>query len=411
MASSLRRNPFICILIIRQNPIFKKYKFNIQLPTTNYKLQTVKLQTSMPNDLLYQIALTLIPNIGAVQAKILIGHFADAESVFKAKTKQLSAIENIGEVRASSIKEFTDFTQAEEEIEFIEKYKIQPLFINDKNYPQRLLKCYDAPTLLYYRGTADLNHSKIIGIIGTRSHTDYGRQVTEKLVSDLQEQNILIVSGLAFGVDAIAHKAALQNNLPTVGVLAHGLDTIYPSQHKGLAKEMLQTGGLLTEFMRNTKPDKHNFPKRNRIVAGMCDAVIVAETAIKGGSMITAELAYNYNRDVFVFPGKITDSKSSGCNYLIKHNRATLLTDAEQLMQNLGWQQKKSNPKTQRELFIDLSRDEKIIVDILNEKDSIHIDELFLKSGLSSSAIAASMLNLELQGLINSLPGKMIRLA
>ncbi|HEY6977833.1 MAG TPA: DNA-processing protein DprA [Chitinophagaceae bacterium] len=364
----------------------------------------------MPNDLLYQIALTLIPNIGPVQAKILVEHFGNAETIFKASLKRLSGIENIGEVRARCIKSFQNFSAAEEEIEFIERYKIQPFFIADKNYPQRLLNCYDPPTLLYYRGNADLNASKIISVIGTRNNTDYGKQVTEKLVSDLKEENVVIVSGLAFGVDAIAHKTAIQNNLQTIGVLAHGLDTIYPSQHKSLAKEILQNGGLLTELRKNTKPDKHNFPKRNRIVAGIADATVVIETALKGGSMITAELANNYNRDVFAFPGKTTDTKSAGCNYLIKQNCAALLTGAQQLIEALGWEQKKAKPKTQRELFINLSDDEKVIVDIIKEKDAVHIDELFLKSGLSSSAIAASMLNLELQNVIVSLPGKMYRL-
>src|SRR4051795_7383633 len=187
----------------------------------------------MPNDLLYQIALTLVPNIGSVHAKILVEHFGKAEDIFKANFKKISAVENVGEVCAKAIKSFEDFSEAEEEIEFIEKYKIQPLFITDKNYPQRLLNCYDPPTLLYYRGNADLNTSKIISIVGTRSNTDYGKQVTEKLVSDLKEENVVIVSGLAFGIDAIAHKTAIQNNLQTIGVLAHGLDTIYPSQHKG----------------------------------------------------------------------------------------------------------------------------------------------------------------------------------
>jgi len=364
----------------------------------------------MPNDLLYQISLTLIPNIGAVHAKILLEHFGNAENIFKASIKKLSAVENIGEVKARCIKSFENFSQAEEEIEFIEKYKIQPLFISDKNYPQRLLNCYDPPTILYYRGIADLNASKIISIIGTRNSTDYGKQITEKLVADLTEQNVLIVSGLAFGIDVIAHKAALQNNLSTIGVLAHGLDTIYPPQHKSLAKEMLSNGGLLTEMRSKTKPDKHNFPKRNRIVAGIADATIVVETAIKGGSMITAHLANNYNRDVFAFPGKTTDSKSAGCNFLIKQNYAALLTDAQQLIEALGWQQKKPKSKQQKELFIDLSKDEKIIVDILKEKDAVHIDELTFKSELSSSAIAASILNLELQNVIVSLPGKMYRL-
>lgn len=365
----------------------------------------------MQNELLYQIALTLVPSIGAIQAKTLIDHFGDAESVFKASIKKLNTVEHIGEVRAESIRSFEDFEKAEEAIKFIEKYKIRPLFITDPHYPQRLLKCYDAPALLYYRGNADLNHAKIISIIGTRNNTDYGKQVTEKLVADLADENVLILSGLAFGIDAIAHKAALQNNLPTVGVLAHGLDTIYPSHHKGLAKEMLQHGGLLTEFMQQTKPDKHNFPRRNRIVAGMADATIVIETAIKGGSMITAELAYNYNRDVFAVPGKTTDSKSAGCNYLIKHKHAGLLTDAQQLIEALGWQKKKAKQKVQKELFIELSADERTIVDMLREKDSTHVDELFLRSGLSSSAIAASMLSLELQNVIVSLPGKMYRLA
>jgi DNA processing protein len=364
----------------------------------------------MTNNLLYQIALTFIPNIGPVQAKILVEQFGDAASIFKAKKKELSTIENIGEIRAKSIKDFNAFKKAEEEIDFIEKYKIQPLFISDKNYPQRLLHCYDSPTLLYYRGNANVNALKILSIIGTRNNTEYGKQITEKLITDLQQHQVLIISGLAFGIDAIAHRSALQNNLSTVGVLAHGLDTIYPPQHKSLAKEMLMEGGLITEFVKNNKPDKHNFPKRNRIVAGMADATIVIETAIKGGSMITAELANNYNRDVFAVPGKTTDNKSAGCNYLIKNNKAILLTDATQLIDMMGWETKKAKQKLQKELFIDLSPDEKIIIEILQSKESVCIDELYLKSGLSSSSVAAALLNLELQNVIMGLPGKMYKL-
>lgn len=367
----------------------------------------------MNNDLLYQLALTSIPHIGPVHAKTLSRHFSTAEEIFTAKQSLLEKIEGIGEVRARHIKKFSAFEKAEAEIKFIEKYYIHPLFITDKNYPQRLLNCYDSPTLLFYKGNADLNASKIIGVIGTRSHSDYGKQLTERLISSLSSQNILVVSGLAYGVDAIAHKTALKNNLSTVGVLAHGLDQIYPPDHTGLAKEMLNGGGLLTEFKSKTKPDKHNFPTRNRIVAGMCDAIAVIETGIKGGSMITAELANSYNKDVFAFPGKTTDAKSAGCNHLIKTNKAMLITGAEDLIEMMRWEenlnQKKEN-RQQKKLFIELSPDERIIVDILKEKEAVHIDEINLRSNLSSSAVAAAMLSLELQNCITALPGKLYRL-
>ena len=340
---------------------------------------------------------------------MLIEKFGDAQAIFKAPQALLEKTEGIGTIRAKKIKAFAAFPEAEKEIQFIEKYKIQPLFITDKNYPQRLLNCYDPPTLLFYRGEADLNCAKIVALIGTRNHTDYGKQLTESLVRELATQKILIVSGLAFGIDSIAHKASLKNSLPTVGVLAHGLDTIYPSQHGALAKDIIkQKGGLLTEFASQTQPDKHNFPTRNRIVAGMSDAVIVIESGIKGGSMVTAELANGYNKDVFAFPGRISDQKSVGCNYLIKNNKAMLLTEAAELIQIMGWEeQKKSIHKKQKELFIQLSPEEKIITDLLKMQDTVSIDELNIKSGLSSSAVAAAILNLELQNVVQSLPGKM----
>lgn len=364
----------------------------------------------MTNDLLYQVALTVVPNIGPVQARILTEHFGNAEDIFKASKKELGNIEGIGEVRAKCIKMFDNFSTAEKEIEFVEKYKIETLFLTDNNYPKRLLNCYDSPTLLYYRGNADLNSSKVINVVGTRNNTEYGRQQTEQLIEGLQSLQVLIVSGLAYGIDAIAHKSAVQNNLATVGVLAHGLDIIYPSAHAALAKHMMLNGGLLTEFKKETLPDKHNFPRRNRIVAGMADATIVIETAVKGGSMITAELANGYSRDVFALPGKVTDSKSAGCNHLITNNKAILLTDAAQLIEMLGWSQKKAKRKEQKELFIALTADEQILVDVLKEKETVHIDEIFLKSGLTSSTVAAAMLNLEFQNVIASLPGKMYRL-
>ena len=368
---------------------------------------------TMNSELIYQLALTEVPNIGCVHAKILAQQFGSAEKIFKAKQQLLEKIEGIGEIRAKAIKSFHDFSKAEEEIKFIEKYKIKPLFITDKNYPKRLLNCYDSPTLLFYKGDADLNTSKIIAIVGTRDHTEYGKHQTEKLIKELSSQKILVVSGMAFGIDAIAHKAAIKNDLPTVGVLGHGLDQIYPPEHSNLAKDMLKHGGgLLTEFRSNTKPDKHNFPTRNRIVAGMSDAAVVIETGEKGGSMITAELANGYNKDVFALPGKVTDHKSAGCNFLIRNNKAMLLTDAEELIEVMGWEEKIQKPKvkSQREIFIELSKDEKIIVDILKEKDLVHVDELNFKSGLSSSSMAVAILNLELQGVVATLPGKLYKL-
>ena len=250
-----------------------------------------------------------------------------------------------------------------------------------------------------------------MSIVGTRKNTEYGKNFTESLIEGLQEQNVLVISGLAFGIDTIAHKAALKNNLQTIGVLAHGLDRIYPSQNKQLAKEMIDQGGLLTDFMSNTLPDKQNFPKRNRIVAGMCDALVVIESGIKGGSLITAELANGYNKDVYAIPGKTSDKNSEGCNYLIKQNKASLITHADDLLQLMNWTPKEKKQKKQRELFIELTADEKIILAILQQKDGVQIDEVYFKSGLSSSAVASALLMLEMQNVVLSLPGKVYKLA
>ena len=361
-------------------------------------------------DALYTIALTQVTGIGPIQAKVLIEQFGTAAKVFEAPLRTLAAIEGFGLIKATAIKKFSDFKTIEAEINFCETYYIRILSLTSADYPKRLLNCFDAPTVLYYRGTADLNASRVISIVGTRVNSDYGKQLTEQIVKELTAQNVLIVSGMAFGIDAIAHKAALQNDLATVGVLAHGLDTIYPAQHTNLAKEMLQNGGLLTEFPRFTKPDKHNFPRRNRIVAGMADGTIVIETAAKGGSMITAELTYDYNRDLFAVPGKVTDAKSMGCNKLIQQNKATIFTTTEQMMEVLGWQKKKVTARKQRELFVELSKDEQTIVTILQSKETVHIDEIYLTSGLSSSSVAVAMLNLELQNMLVCLPGKMYKL-
>ncbi len=366
---------------------------------------------SLSTELLYQIALTLVPNIGDIHAKALINNFETAAAVFSASKKDLESLEGIGTVRANSIKKFNDFKRAEEEVAFVEKYKITPLFLTDKNYPQRLLNCYDSPSILYYKGNADLNSPKIIAIVGTRTHNEYGKTLCEKLIEELASEDVIIISGLAFGIDSIAHKTSVKYNVKTIGVMAHGLDMVYPSQNSGLAKQMITNGGLLTEFKSQTKPDRQNFPSRNRIVAGISDAIVVIESGIKGGSLITAELGNGYNKDVFAFPGRVNDTKSEGCNFLIKNNKAGLITSANDLIENMGWKKKKNiSPKKQRELFIELSTEEKTIVNILQQQEQVHIDELFIKSKLSSSAVATALLMLEMQNVVISLPGKLYKL-
>lgn len=365
----------------------------------------------MDKDILYQIALTIVPQIGDVHAATLLQHFEFAEDIFLARKTDLDKIPGIGTVRAKSIKTFNDFKKAEAEILFLEKYKIQALTRNHAGYPKRLLHCYDAPSVLYYKGKADLNSGRILSVIGTRKHTEYGKEITESIIQELAEYNVVIVSGLAYGIDADAHKAAMKHALPTIGVLAHGLDRIYPPSHASLAKEMAATGGLLTDFMSGTKPDKQNFPKRNRIVAGMADATLVIETGLEGGSIITAELANNYNKDVFAVPGKITDHKSAGCNYLIKTNKAALVTSGTDILDLMNWSNVPSQKVArQKQLFIDLSAEEQQIIKMLEEKITMHIDEINLGCDLSSSAIAGAILNLELKGAISSLPGKMYKL-
>lgn len=360
------------------------------------------------NERLYQLALTMVPNIGPVQARILLQHF-DIKEIFRARQRDLERIEGIGTIRASSIKAFNNFKRAEEELMFIEKFRIKTLFITENDYPRRLLNCYDPPTLLFYKGETDLNASRTVAIVGTRNNTDYGRKRTEKIIEAFSSQQILIISGLAFGIDSIAHKAALINKLPTIAVVGHGLDTIYPPENNELAKEMiLRGGGILTQFPGKTKPDKHNFPIRNRIVAGLADATIIVETNIRGGSMITAEMANGYNRDVFAVPGRTTDNKSSGCNELIRTNKAILFSDPAEFLALMGWTPKEMpERKFQKELFCELTSQEKLLVAILEQKELTPIDEINLKSNLNTSAVASALLSLELKNLVKGRPGKL----
>lgn len=361
--------------------------------------------------MLYEIAITIIPGIGDILAKKLIAWCGSVEGVFKEKKNHLMKIPGIGQTLAEIIKSADVLQRAENEAEFINKYKIQTYFYLEKNYPQRLKNCIDSPVMLYYKGNAHLNHPKIISIVGTRSATDYGREICRQLVSGLVSSDVMVVSGLAFGIDACSHKAALDHELKTVAVLAHGLDRIYPYVHKSLAGKIIQNGGLITDFMSGTNPDRENFPKRNRIIAGLSDATVVVEAAKKGGALITAEIANSYNRDVFAVPGRINDPFSEGCNYLIRTNRAALIQSADDICEMLGWQVKaKTAVSRQKKLFITLSPEETAIVDILRENGESSLNFICNRCEIASSKVAAALLNLEFEGVVSCLPGKMYKL-
>jgi DNA processing protein len=361
--------------------------------------------------MLYEIALTMVKGIGDVTIKTLLNHFGSAEEIFKVKKAQLQKIPNIGSKTADSILLKDSFTRAEKELNFIEKYKIQPLFYTSDNYPKKLRNCHDAPVLLYFKGNADLNNQKIVAIVGTRNATMHGKAFCDNLIAGLQQHGLLIVSGLAYGIDIAAHQASLNYKLPTIGVLGHGLDRIYPAVHRNVAEKMLANGGLLTEFPSETNPDRQNFPKRNRIIAGMADATIVIEAAKKGGALITAEIANSYNKDVFAVPGRSSDEFSEGCNFLIKTNRAQLITRVEDLEYIMGWMDIKTDqPKKQKELLLDLNPEDQKIVHIINEAGSISIDNLQIKMNMPQSKLAMALLNLEMQSVIISLPGKVYRM-
>jgi DNA processing protein len=362
-------------------------------------------------DLIFLISLTRVPQVGCIHARTLLQHFGSADAVFKAPLSSLEKLEGIGKIRARSIKSFRDFQTSEKEIKFLERYNIRALHMQHEDYPRRLLPAYDAPVILYYKGNADLNHKRIVSIVGTRHYTDYGKQITEKIVRELAVYDTLVVSGLAFGIDAIAHKTAIRNSLFTVAVLAHGLTSLYPSEHRSLSKEMLKQGGLITEFISTAKPDKHNFPIRNRIVAGMSDCTIVTETAVKGGSMITADLANGYFKEVFAVPGRLNDFKSAGCNWLIRNHQAAMLENIHDLAGMMGWDLRKTAiPDNPAVLSTPLNEVEQKIVAILKERQTVHIDTLNAVSGFPNSTNAGALLELEMKDLIFSMPGRIYRL-
>jgi DNA processing protein len=360
--------------------------------------------------LLYQIGITLIPGIGDINAKKLISYCGSLEAVFSEKPKNLKKIPGIGESTVNSILSQNVLTRAEEELKFIEQNKIVPLFYLDKSYPQRLKHCDDSPVMLYYLGNIDLNADKIISVVGTRRATDYGKGICDSIIEGLKDQEVVVVSGLAYGIDTQAHKSALHHQMSTLGVLAHGLDRIYPYSNRSLAEKMLSQGGLITDFKSNTNPDRENFPKRNRVIAGLADAIVVIESAMKGGALITANIANSYNRDVFAVPGKIGDKLSEGCNFLIKTNKAALIQSAEDIKYIMRWETKKESSSRQKKIFMEFTPDEELIMKILEETRESSFDYFIQKLGLSSSKLATALLNLEFEGMIKTLPGKMYRL-
>ena len=364
----------------------------------------------MDENLKYKIAISLIPHIGDMRAKRLISYCGSAEAVFSEKKAGLEKIPGIGEANAKAVLTQKVFERVDEEIKFIEKNKITPLFYLDKEYPKRLTHCEDSPVMLYFKGKANLNSEKVISIIGTREATDYGKQICEKLIADLAPYNPIIVSGLAYGIDICAHKAAMDNNLTTVCGLGHGLDKIYPAVHRTYAEKMLENGGWLSDFTSGTIPDRENFPRRNRIVAGMSDAPSVVESNVGGGSLITADIANSYNRDVFAFPGRVNDECSVGCNNLIKQNKAALIQSAADIIYIMGWEQKLKNAPIQKQLFVELKPEEEILVNLLKEKESVNVDDICLFAKMPMSKVSSLLLTLEFSGIVKSLPGKRYRL-
>lgn len=360
----------------------------------------------MDRQKIYEIALTLVPGIGDVNGKKLVAYCGGAEAVFCESRKALMQIPGIGEQTVNCISSQKTMLRAESEAFFMEKNGVQPLFYLDTDYPKRLQHCHDSPMMLYYKGNADLNAARAVGIVGTRNITDYGKHVIDEIVEEMSADNILVVSGLAYGVDTMAHKSALKYDLATVGVLGHGLQIIYPADNYKLAHNMLARGGILTEFLSDTKPDRENFPKRNRIVAGMIDCLIVVESALKGGAMITAEIANSYDREVFAIPGRMGDIYSEGCNNLIKTNKANLMISAADMRYIMRWDHDAKVVAKQMRMFRDFSEDERKVLDVFGDDSTVHIDQIIVATDLTPTKIASVLLSLEFDGVVTALPGK-----
>lgn len=362
------------------------------------------------NELHFLLALQKVEGVGDITAKKLLNHCGSAEAVFKTKASQLAAIDGIGKFLLQNLKDKTIFGQAEKELRYIQDNRINCSFFKDENYPERLQHCIDSPILLFSAGNINLKEKRIISIVGTRQVTSYGMDFCKKLIADLAPLDPIIVSGYAYGVDIVAHQAAMENNLQTIGVLAHGLNQIYPKTHKKYMSKMEENGGFMTDFWSSSHPDRENFIKRNRIVAGISEATIVIESADKGGSLITANMANDYNRDVFAVPGRASDKYSQGCNNLIKTQRAHLLSNAADLIYILNWDLEKKTKPIQKQLFITLDPEEQLIFDFLQKNGKEQMDRIALECELPIFKLSPLLLNMELKGMIRPLPGKLFEI-
>jgi DNA processing protein len=366
----------------------------------------------MGSSLLHEVAIGLIPGVGCQNTKQLISYCGSAEQVFKTPKGRLLKIPGVGEVLADAVIKQDVLKKAEEEITWAEKREIEILFYTHKKYPERLRHFPDSPALLFFSGHTDLNSVKTIGIVGTRQATSYGKEVTEKIIEEIKIYNPTIISGLAYGIDIHAHKAAISSKIPTIAVMASGIDIIYPSVHRETAQKMKENGGLITEYRPGTKPDPSFFPARNRIVAGLCDAILVVEAAFRGGALITAEIANSYNREVFAVPGNLGSKYNEGCNHLIKTHKAHIYTSVKDLEYILNWDLEKPSANVKKyNLSETLEGDERTIAEILVTTDNLQIDELSWKTNIPISKLSSILLAMEFNGLIKALPGKKFKLA
>lgn len=358
-------------------------------------------------ELFYLLALLKVDGVGDIMAKKLLTYCGNAEDVFNTKINQIAAIDGVGSVLLRNLKDRTVFEKANQELEFIKSDGIKVSFFQDEDYPERLKHCIDSPVLIFSSGNINLKNKKIISIVGTRQITSYGTEFCKKLIEDLAPLDPVIVSGFAYGVDIVAHQLAMDYNLQTIGVLAHGLNQIYPKTHKKYMAKMEENGGFITEFWSSSNPDKEKFVRRNRIVAGMTEATIVIESADKGGSLITANLANDYNRDVFAVPGRVTDKYSQGCNNLIKTQKANVLTSAADLVYILNWDIENRAIPVQKQLFVELGPEEQKVYDFLLKNGKELLDSISLQCDLPIYKISGLLLNMELKGVIRPLPGKL----